>query len=143
MQHDNTNYGASFIAGRANLTSTTRWDANYPTNSANAVTSSVKYNTAGAVVSQTTPWDGTNTRTVKIDCADVFTTTGNPTTYAYPTKIYDPAGNYSQVKYRYDIGANVWAKSPAPAGNPTGKETTREYDLVGRALKETIVNTGA
>ena len=147
VQHDNLGFGASFISGRANLNSTTRYDVTGQT--AN-VSQSVKYNTAGAVVSQTTPWDGTNTRTVKIGYADNFNTTGNPTTYAYPTVLTDPAGSglgdpahSSTVKYRYDIGANVWAKSPAPALQSTGKETTREFDSLGRALKETIVNTGA
>jgi YD repeat-containing protein len=142
-QHDNTNYSYSFVTGRGLMTSIKRWDATDPYDSNDAVISSMKYNTAGAVVSKTTPWDGTNTRTVKIDYADNFNTNGNPTTYAYPTKVYDPAGNYSQAKYRYDIGANVWAKSPAPAGNTTGKETTREFDSVGRPLKETLVNNGA
>ena len=112
-------------------------DATASTNSAQVVTSIVKYNTAGAPVSQTDPLE----RTVKIGYADNFNASGTFNTFAYPTTLTDPAGNFSQVKYRYDIGANVWAKSPAPAGNTTGKETTREYDLVGRALKETIVNT--
>ena len=62
---------------------------------------------------------------------------------AYPTKVYDPAENFSEVKYRYDTGANVRAKSPAPAGNTTGKETVREYDAIGRLSKETLINTGA
>ncbi len=47
VQHDNTNYGAGLIAGRGNLTSTIRWDVTGQTAS---VTSSVKYNTAGAAV---------------------------------------------------------------------------------------------
>ncbi|NOT49248.1 MAG: hypothetical protein HOP17_16075 [Acidobacteria bacterium] len=49
----------------------------------------------------------------------------------------------SFVKYRYDIGANVEATSPAPAGNALGKKTTRLFDAVGRLQKETIVNSGA
>ncbi len=28
---------------------------------------------------------------------------GNPVTFAYPTMLYDPNGNFSKVKYRYDI----------------------------------------
>jgi hypothetical protein len=53
--------------------------------------------------------------------------------------------NFSEVKYRYDIGANVWAKSPTIDGNATnsGKETVREFDNIGRPTKETLVNTGA
>ena len=70
--HDGTNYGNGFVAGRGNLTSETRWnvESGKESNSAYAIGSSAKYNTAGAVVSQTTPWDGTNTRTVTIDYTD-------------------------------------------------------------------------
>ena len=64
-------------------------------------------------------------------------------TYAYPTRIYDPAGNYSRVQYRFDIGANVWAGSPAPAGNSVGKPTERLFDNKGRLEKEIILNNGA
>ncbi|MCA1639359.1 MAG: hypothetical protein LC768_13670, partial [Acidobacteria bacterium] len=136
VQHDNTNYGAGFIVGRGNLTSTTRYDV---TGATSAVTSNLRYNTAGAVVTQTDPLN----RSVTISYADAFSDIQNTNTFAYPSRLTDPAGNYSQVRYRYDIGANVWAKSPAPAGNTTGKETTREFDLVGRLSRETIVNTGA
>jgi hypothetical protein len=146
IQHDNTNYGASFTAGRGNLTSTTRWDVNYPTDASQAVTSNVKYNTAGAPVAQITPSsDSINpTRTVKIGYADTFNDDLNTrNTFAYPTTLTDPAGNFSLVKYRFDIGANVWAKSPAPANNTSGKETSREFDALGRLLKQTLLNTGA
>ena len=151
VQHDSANYGASFVTGRGLLTSTTRWDVTTPTNAANAITSSVKYNTAGAVVAQITPWDGTQTRTTRIGYADNWNAAGLPAnTYAYPTTLTDPAGaslgdpaHSSQVKYRYDIGANVWAQSPAPAGNTVGKTTERFFDSLGRLQKDLIVNTGA
>ncbi|HMS43785.1 MAG TPA: hypothetical protein PKE69_26380, partial [Pyrinomonadaceae bacterium] len=137
IQHDTANYGSGFITGRGNLTSQTRHDVTGQT--AN-VTSSTKYNITGAPVAQIDPLG----RTVKISYADVFNDTpSNRNTFAYPTKLTDMAGNFSEVKYRYDIGANVWAKSPAPAGNTTGKETVREFDLIGRLQKETLVNTGA
>ncbi|MFN0141094.1 MAG: RHS repeat domain-containing protein, partial [Pyrinomonadaceae bacterium] len=140
VQHDTANFGASFIDGRGNMTSMTRHDV---TGQTAAVTQSVKYNTAGAPVARISPWDGTQVRTTKIDYTDNFNTTANPTTFAYPTKLYDPAGNFSQVKYRYDIGANVWATSPAPAGNSTGKTTERTFDSIGRLQKDLIINTGA
>ena len=70
-------------------------------------------------------WDGTNTGTVRIGYADKFNSTVSVSTYAYPTVISDPAAsslgdtNYSStVIYRYDIGANVEATSPAPAKRP-------------------------
>jgi len=144
IQHDNTNYGAGFIAGRGNLTSTTRWNADYPASASEAVTSSVKYNTTGAVVAQITPGSTANTtRQVTIGYADSFNDNSNWNSFAYPTTLTDPAGFSSQVKYRYDTGANVWAKSPAPQNQTNGKETTRVFDSVGRLEKQTIVNNGA
>jgi YD repeat-containing protein len=70
-------------------------------------------------------------------------TTTSRNTFAYPTRVYDPAGNYSEVEYRFDIGANVWAQSPAPQGQSVGKTTERVFDSIGRLSKETIANTGA
>ncbi len=137
IQHDNANYGNGFIIGRGNLTSQTRHDISGQT--AN-VTSSTKYNITGAPVAQIDPLG----RMIKISYADVFNDTpSNRNTFAYPTKLTDTAGNFSEVKYRYDIGANVWAKSPAPQGQSQGKITTRIYDDVGRIEKQKIENTGA
>ncbi|MCW5961698.1 MAG: VCBS repeat-containing protein [Pyrinomonadaceae bacterium] len=140
VNHDNVNFSASFVAGRANLTSTTRWNADFPTSSSEAVTSHVKYNIAGAPVAQVDPMG----RVSKISYADNWNAGSLPAnTYAYPTKLFDPAGNFSEVKYRFDTGANVWARSPAPAGNSVGKTTERLYDSLGRLDRETIVNSGA
>lgn len=78
-----------------------------------------------------------------MEYADVFNDTTTPrNTFAYPTRVYDPANNFSEAKYRFDIGANVWAQSPAPAGQSVGKTTERKYDDQGRLERETIVNTG-
>jgi YD repeat-containing protein len=44
------------------------------------------------------------------------------------------------VKYRFDIGANVWAKSPAPNGSSFGKIATKEFDGMGRLQKQSILN---
>ncbi len=137
IQHD-SNYNANFVVGRGNLTSTTRWDALAPTDAAKAVTARVKYNTAGLPVAQIDPLN----RAVSINYADSFEDNQNRNTFAYPTVITDPAGNSSMVKYRFDIGANVYAASPAPAGNTTGKTTSRIYDALGRLEKETVNNTG-
>jgi hypothetical protein len=95
----------------------------------------MKYNTAGTVVSKTDPLS----HTVKLVYEDLFNSTGNPTTYAYPTKVYDPAGNYSIVKYRYDIGTNVEATSPVPAGQMYGKTSKRLFDSVGRLERDSIL----
>ena len=144
VQHDSTNYSSSFITGRGNLTSTTRCDASTssPSTCNGGITSYLKYNTAGSVVARTTPWDGTKTRTTKIFYADVWNDNVTRTTYAYPTTITDPAGNSSTIKYRYDIGANVEATSPAPANQQYGKTTRRVFDSVGRLERDSVyVNT--
>lgn len=145
VQHDSAGYGGSF-AHRANPTSTTRWDVTQPTNPSAAITTStLRYNTAGSVVASTTPWDGTNSRTVRIGYADNWNSTPGASTYAYPTVVTDPAGSSlgasghsSTVKYRYDIGANVEATSPAPAGNTHGKTTKRVFDSVGRLQRDSV-----
>lgn len=142
IQHDNSTFSASFITGRGNLTSTTRHDVLGQTSS---VTSKVRYDIAGSVVAKLDPLN----RKVLIDYSDSFNdTTTSRNTFAYPTKLVELANpnssnNFSEIKYRFDNGANVWAKSPAPAGNISGKETLRFYDALGRLEKETLVNTGA
>ncbi len=134
-QHFTSSYGSSFNK-RGNLTSVTRHDV---TGATSAVTSSIKYNTAGSPVSRTDPLG----RVVKLSYSDVWNDSVSRTTFAYPTTITDPAGNSSQIKYRYDIGANVWAKGPNLNQTVAGKETEREYDSLGRLLQQTVVNTGA
>lgn len=104
VQHD-TNYGSSFVIGRGNVTSTTRHDV---LGQSSAVTSTVKYNTAGSPVSKTDPLS----RTVKIAYSDVWNDGVSRTTFAYPTSITDPNNQSSTVKYRYDMGA--MSKRPAP-----------------------------
>jgi hypothetical protein len=134
-QHDNSAYGSSFIAGRGNLTLTTRHDVTGQTVS---VTSRVRYDIAGSPVAHLDPLN----RKVAINYTDVFNTTGNPASYAYPTTVTDPAGNSSTAIYRYDIGANVEANSPAPAGNTYGKKTKRIFDDKGRLERDSIyINT--
>lgn len=77
--------------------------------------------------------------------ADNFNSTPGVSTYAYPTVLTDPAGSSlgasghsSTVKYRYDIGANVDATSPAPAGQTYGKTSKRRYDDKGRLERSSI-----
>jgi hypothetical protein len=87
-QHDSTSYGSSFVTGRGNLTSVTRWDATDDDNSNLAiVTKTTKYNTAGSPVAQITPWYSTYTRTVRIGYADNFNSTVGVSTYAYPRSL--------------------------------------------------------
>lgn len=141
-QHDSTNYSTGFNY-RGNQTSVTRWDVMAATTSTLTVTSSIKYNITGSPVSQTDP----RGRVTTLSYADVWNDSVTRTTYAYPTTVTDSGGYSSTVKYRFDTGANVWARSPTPystGGNSYGKTTSRTYDdLNGRLIKEKIENSGA
>ena len=130
-KHDSMSYGSTFITGRGNLTSTTRHDVIGTTA---ASVSKVRYDIAGSPVAQLDPLD----RKTAISYTDNFNRAVTPATFAYATTITDPAGNSSTIQYRYDIGANVEADSPAPDGNAYGKRTTRTFDTKGR-LDEDIV----
>jgi YD repeat-containing protein len=141
IQHDTSNFSSAFVTGRGNLTSVTRWNVEYPNNSSQAATSKTRYDVAGSPIASI---DAMN-RKINISYADSFNDgVNNRNTFAYPTILTDTAENHSEIKYRYDIGANIWAKSPTPsgAGNNRGRETTREYDAAGRILKEKIENYG-
>ena len=133
-QHDGTNYGASFSLGRGNLTSTRRWDVTDPEDQNESVLSTVKYNTAGSVVAQYDPLE----RITKIGYTDEFNSTVGVSTYAYPTTLTDANGNSSTIIYRYDIGANVEATSPAPHEADYGKITKRVYDSKGRLERNSV-----
>ncbi len=143
IRHDTANYGAGYQVGRGNLTTTIRHDV---TPGATATTvSNTKYNIAGAVVNQITPRGQGATRNVQIGYTDSFNDNNNSRyTYAYPTTITDPAGSASFVKYRFDIGANVSAESPAPLGQSYGKITARTYsDAYGWLEKEAVQKKNA
>jgi YD repeat-containing protein len=139
IQHD-TSYSSSFYAGRGNLTTVRRWNVEYPTTESYSTRTKTRYDIAGSVVATLDSLD----RKVSIDYADNFNdTTISRNTYAYPKTITDLAGNVSTIKYRFDNGANVWGKSPNLNTSTAGKESTREYDSVGRLLKQILVNNGA
>ena len=132
IQHDSENYDFRLVLGRGNLTSVTRHD---PTEALADSVSSVRYDIAGSPVAKIDALD----RKVTIDYSDVFNdTTTTRNTFAYPTTLTDPNEQSSTVKYRYDIGANVEATSPAPAGNSYGKMTRRTYDDFGRLTRDAV-----
>lgn len=138
-------YGTGFNY-RGNQTSVKRWDVTDSNNSSLTSKSSVVYNIVGSPVKQKDARD----REVTISYTDDWNDNVTRYTYAYPTKIIDPNGNAttnsSTVEYRFDTGANVWARSPTPAGsgNTNGKTTSREYnDTTGRLTKSKIDTTGA
>lgn len=139
-QHDATNFGTGF-SYRGNQTRTRRWDVNYSTSDSYSVSSQVKYNITGSPISQTDPRNRVTTISYTDDWND---SVSRSATYAYPTTITDSGSNSSTVEYRYDFGANVWARSPVPygTGNTYGKTSSRKYDdSTGRIEKEKIENS--
>ena len=143
IQHDNTAFSSAFVTGRGNLTTTIPYDT--PNGATSPVTSKVRYDIAGSPVAQIDPLS----RKVRVGYADVFNDSTIRNAYAYPTTLTDPAGSSlgdtthsSFVKYRYDIGANVWAQSPAPAGNTNGKVSERIFDFLGRLSTNKVDNYG-
>ena len=143
IQHDNTNFSASFVSGRANLSSIKRYDV---TNTSQFTTSTTKYNTAGAVVSTT---DAAN-HEITISYTDAFAANGTTldsslsfTTFAYPTAVTDADSYSSSIRYNYDFGAATWKQTPMPntISNTPGPSQKMAYDSVGRLQQVTnLVN---
>ena len=132
VQHDPT-YGGSFVSGRGNVSTVKRYDV---TNTGQPTTSTMKYNTAGAVVSTK---DGLQHET-KFDYTDSFSFGVTQTTFAYPTKVTDADGYYSMSQYNFDFGALTSIKTP-PSNftgdpnvqtQPAGPEQQLLYDDMGR-----------
>ena len=136
VQHDNTNYSASFVSGRANLSSVRRYDVN---NTAQFTTTRSRYDTAGAVRSTS---DALN-HTTQISYTDSFSDGVSRNTLAFPTTITDPDGYTSTTKYNFDFGALTYRQTPKPniTANEAGPETTFTYDSMGRLERTTsLVN---
>lgn len=137
VQHDNTNYSASFVTGRGNLSSVKRYDV---TNTSLFTTTSSKFNTAGGVVSSK---DALN-HEVAIAYADAFSDGNNlRNTLAYPTTVTDPDGYSSTSKYHFDFGAVTYKRTPQPnvTTNTPGPEQSFTFDTIGRLQQTTnLVN---
>ncbi len=135
-QHDDSNYGSGFVQGRANVSSTRRYDV---LNSGQSTLSSMQYNTAGSVITATDPLNHVSA----IGYADSFSDSTNHNTYAYPTTLTDADGYSSYIQYNYDYGAQTRTQGPPPAGQAQGLIQTFTYDAAVRADQVTTVNTGA
>lgn len=143
VQHDNTNYGSSFVSGRANLSSVKRYDVV----TSQFVTSSSKYNTAGSVVQTTDPAN----HQVSVTYTDAFSADGTNldaprpfVTLAYPTTVTDADGYSSSARYHYDFGAATWKQTPQPntTVNTPGPVQKLTYDNLGRLQQVTnLVNS--
>lgn len=135
INHDTTNFGLSFVSGRANLTSTTRWDATDPTNASKAITSYTKYNTTGAPTTQYLPSNNLTGRTTILSYTDSFSDSSANNTLAYPTTVTDPDGYQSKLQYRYDIGVVTRTQDPKMLAADASKGIVRKYDALGRVTR--------
>jgi YD repeat-containing protein len=140
-QHDSANYGTGF-AYRGNPTEARRYSVVNGVPGA-SITTKTGYFTTGTVA-----WarDGRGDET-QFYYDDTFTagltTSPNPATYAYPTRVtqLDGASSFSsQLKYHYDHGGVTEAIDPksfnAPASNFA--KTVNTYDTKGRLEKAAI-----
>jgi YD repeat-containing protein len=135
-QHDDSNYGSGFVAGRANISSTRRYDAS---NTSQYTTSSVQYNTAGSVIGATDPLNHVST----ISYTDSFSDSTNHNTFAYPTTLTDADGYQSFLQYNFDFGAKTLTQGPPPANQSQGIIQTFSYDAAARLQQVTTTNNGA
>jgi YD repeat-containing protein len=141
VRHDNDNYGASFIIGRANLSSVKRYDVTVADNS-QWTASSVQYNTAGGIVKSIDPLGHFNTTSY----ADSFSDgNNNRNALAYP-KIVTDADGYSSTKiYNFDFGSVTSYQTPQPntIQNLPGPVQTFAYDSAARLERVTQTTNGA
>ncbi len=138
--HDNS-YDGNFIIGRGNLSSVKRYDV-LVTDNSQFTLSSMKYNTAGAVVSST---DALLHQTT-LGYADSFSDNNNSrNTLAYPTTVTDADGYSSTVAYNFDFGAVTRKQTPQPntIQNLPGPVQTFLYDAAGRIERVTATTNGA
>ena len=135
VQHD-ASYGASFVPGRANLSSATRYDV---TNTSQFTVSTMQYNTAGAVVATHDPLN----HGVTVSYADSFSDSIGRNTLAYSTSVTDPDGYSATSQYNFDFGAVTSKQTPQPntIANIPGPVQTIAYDSLGRTDRVTnLVN---
>lgn len=122
--HDGTNYGTGFVAGRGNVTSVTRWDVTDINNGAKAIAMQrTGYNITGSPVFKL---DALNHQT-SVSYADSFSDGNNGRgTFAYPTTVTDADNYQSTAQYKFDFGAVTRTQ------DPKGAVRTMTYDSVGR-----------
>src|SRR6185369_9308010 len=138
--HDDTNYPATFSAGRGNLSEAVRYDINHSTDPAYAkAVQRQGYNILGSVIfSADANWHRSD-----ISYTDAFSDGVNRNTFAYPTTITNPDGFSSTAQYKFDFGAITRTQTPAPAGQTQGAIQTWSYDTVGRVEQITTTNNNA
>jgi YD repeat-containing protein len=118
-QHDDTNYGSSFVTGRGNLTIATRYDLSSSATAQNKIA----YNALGQV---TFTRDASSHQT-NFSYSESFSDgVNNRNTYAYPTTFEDPDENEFLTQYNFDFGGITRTE------DPKGAVVTTAYDSIGR-----------
>jgi len=130
VQHDDSNYGTGFLAGRGNLTSMRRY--NVPSLSSSTINSAI-YNTAGSTISAT----DASGHVSNISYSDSFSDNTNHSAFAYPTTLTDADNFSSSVQYNYDFGAKTRVQ------DPLGAAQTVTYDSAARVDRVTTTYNGA
>ncbi|HEY5883278.1 MAG TPA: hypothetical protein VIT88_01245 [Pyrinomonadaceae bacterium] len=140
VQHDNDNFGASVVSGRANLSSVKRFDV-FTTAESITITTT-KYNTAGGLVSSK---DAAAGHEVLFSYADSFSDGKVRNTLAYLTKVTDGDLNSVTAKYSFDFGAVTEQQRPKPnlSTYQAGPVHTFTYDEFGRLQRSTSAANGA
>jgi YD repeat-containing protein len=131
VQHDEINYGIGLVYARGNLTSTRRFDVNYPSDESRATVRSIGYNTTGLPYFTRDPMG----HQVTIRYEDWFSDNVQHNAMAYPTKATDADGFSSMTQYSFDFGGVTRKEGPPPHGFSQGAIETAEYDLAGRVSK--------
>ncbi|MDX2040107.1 MAG: S8 family serine peptidase, partial [Acidobacteriota bacterium] len=130
--HDASNYGTGYVAGRANLTTVTQFEV--PGSSSRAV-SHAKFDMLG---NTRAVYDGAN-HVTEYFYDDNFVTTGNPTTRALVTKVKDPDSYWSGAKYNYHTGQAAQNYHIAGTSGAGSQENivTYTYNSVDRLIAVT------
>jgi YD repeat-containing protein len=138
VSHD-ISYDGNFVGGRANLSSVKRYDV---TDTGVSTVSSIRYNTAGGLVSAIDPLS----HPITVSYADSFSDGNNSrNTVAYPKTVTNADGYSSTVTYNFDFGAVTSKQTPQPntTENVAGPVQTFSYDSAGRMEKVTATTNNA
>jgi len=133
VQHDGTNYGATFVLGRGLVTSVRRWDVTALHDVSQSVESRAGYNTTGSAVFSRDPLGHQST----IAYADRFADKWGTNTLAYPTLATDADGYSSKVEYNFYTGL------VSRTEDPKGAQQTFTYDATGHTLRVEVSGRGA
>jgi RHS repeat-associated protein len=132
-QHDVTNFGTSFVAGRGNLTTTWRWDVTDINNSAKAIPQRTGYNVAGCPAFERNALG----QQITNNYADSFSDGVNRNTFAYLTTVTDADNFSSTTQYNFNHGGVTRTQ------DALGAVKTLTYEPAGRIERTTDQFTGA